>query len=156
MSLRFLAVSTALTLSVAVASAQQVTPFKVVAEKDLATTLAANPKMLIVDARMPDERAGWSLKCERCTTVNAPFGFGADDKGKAAGLKSFVAAVAQSKPLAAAKLAGQEVLVVCLAGGRSGAAATEMVKLGYKPVLLDGGLQALKDERNIKGAKPKS
>lgn len=136
------------------AFAQDKPTYRVIGEKELPALIASRPNLVLLDARMPEERGQWGLKCERCSTVQVPFDFGADDKSAASALAKFKSAVAADKTLQAARQAKQEVLVVCLAGGRSGAAAGEMQKLGFQPVLLDGGLNGLTDARNISGTKP--
>lgn len=141
--------------SVVPAFAQDKPSYRVIVEKDLPALIASRPNLVLIDARMPDERGQWGLKCERCSTVEVPFDFGTDDKSAAAALSRFRAAAAADKTLQAARAARQEILVVCLAGGRSGAAAGELQKLGFQPVLLDGGLNGLADARNIRGSKPK-
>ena len=148
----------ALGLCVSTAYAQQKEtppPYRVVTENELPALLKSRPDIVVVDARMPMERGNWGLACERCSTVQAPFDFGSDEKSAAAGLKAFSTAVAASRPLQAARAANREVVVVCLAGGRSAAAAGELHRQGFKAVLLDGGLQGLRDAANIKGSKPK-
>ena len=151
----FLAAALLALLSATSAFAQEKPTYKVIAEKELAGLMSVRPNLVVLDARMPDERGQWRLKCDRCSTVQVPFDFGADPKSASAALKTFTAAVSADKTLQAAKAAKQEVLVVCLAGGRSAAAAGEIQKLGFQPVLLDGGLQGLVDTKNIRGTKPK-
>ena len=151
----FLAAALFAVLSATSALAQDKPTYKVVAEKDLAGLIASRPNLIVVDARMPEERGQWGLKCDKCSTVQAPFDFGGDPKSAGAALKTFTAAVSADKSLQAARAAKQEVLVVCLAGGRSAAAAAELQKLGFQPVLLDGGLQGLTDTGNIRGSRPK-
>ena len=151
----FLAAAVLASLSATSGSAQEKPTYKVIAEKELAGLMTSRPHLVVLDARMPDERGQWGLKCDRCSTVQVPFDFGDDPKAAAAALKSFTTAVSADNTLQAARTAKQEVLVVCLAGGRSAAAAGELQKLGFQPVLLDGGLQGLAESTNIKGTRPK-
>ncbi len=107
--------------------------------------LKKNPKnIVIVDARMPNERIGhsekeWGIKCAKCARVQAPFDL---DLG-------FDPAF---KPV----FKGKKVLVVCLGGVRSAAAAKKLHEMGVAGLWqLEGGLFTL-SENQIYGKKPKS
>ena len=143
-----------LALATSVAQAQQ-PAVRTVPETEVAALFSKQKSTIVVDARMPDERGKWGLSCTNCSTINIPFDFGSNDKSAAAGAKTFSDAASKNAALQAAKASGQEVVVVCLAGGRSGAAAEQLAKMGVKTVVLQDGLGALKDTKNIQGAKPK-
>lgn len=107
-------------------------PYRAVAPARLGRALT--PGTIILDVRMASEILGkdgrpWGLKCATCRTRHVPydldFGF----------LES---------PLPRPRLLqGRSILVVCAIGVRSDLAARSLVRLGYAPMMLEGGLREL-------------
>ena len=107
-------------------------PYRAIAPARLGRVLT--PGTIVLDVRMGSETLGkdrrpWGLKCPTCRTRHATydldFGF-------------------LETPLPRPRwLRGRTILVVCAIGVRSDAAARALVRLGYTPMMLEGGLRAL-------------
>ena len=144
----------AMTLLVSAAIAQDMAAFRTVAESDLGTVFKQK-STLVVDARMPDERGKWGLACTNCSTSTCHSTSAPTTRRRRPASRRLPTPPPRARRLPRRRLPARRSLVVCLAGGRSGAAAEHLAKMGVKAVLLADGLGGLKDAKNIKGSKPK-
>jgi rhodanese-related sulfurtransferase len=111
-----------------------------ISEQRLSAEIATGKRTVIVDARMPAERAECTIKCLNCAVFQVPYDLEPAEWTNATTGARFAAAVRKTTRLNGLRAVGQPVYVVCNAGVRAAAAASVLRRMGFKPIVLDGGL----------------
>jgi rhodanese-related sulfurtransferase len=115
-----------------------------ISEQRLSEQIATAGTTVIVDARMPAERAACAISCRNCVVFLVPFDLEPAEWTNATPSARFAAAVRKNNRLNGFRTSRQPVYIVCLAGVRASAAASVLGRMGFKPIVLEGGLQLRK------------